>query len=353
MRTRTIRIVLPIAAVAALLLVVAWMAGVFRDKVEPGSGSATTGAPPAGSIEVSEVETALTEPVPATISARQATTISSRIIARITRIHVRAGDTVEEGQLLLELERSDLESRLSQAEERVRSVSARLTEARLSLERAESLQAQGLVSRAALDEARATHDSLNAELATARRTVDEAQVAISYTRIRSPIDGRVIDRFAEPGDTASPGTRLLSLYNPLSLRIEAAVRESLALPLVLGQEIEVEIPALQQRLTSRIEELVPAADPGSRSFLVKAQLPYRDDLLPGMYARLMIPAGTVQRILVPADFAVAYGQLNMVWVWTDGAAERRFVRLGQADGSGRVEVQSGLRPGEVLAPPPN
>jgi multidrug resistance efflux pump len=123
---------------------------------------------------------------------------------------------------------------------------ARLKEAQQSLERAENLQSQGLVAKAVLDEARASHDALQAESNTAKRAVEEAEVAISYTEIRSPFDGRVIDRFAEPGDTASPGERLLSLYNPLSLRIEAAVRESLALPLRVNAEVEVEIPALQR-----------------------------------------------------------------------------------------------------------
>jgi membrane fusion protein, multidrug efflux system len=343
---------IPIVAIAGLLLVIAWMAGSFRDKIAPGTEHAAGAGAPDHGVLVSEEETVLTEPVPATISARQATTISSRIIARITRIHVRAGDSVTEGQLLLELERSDLESRASQASERVHAVAARLTEARLSLERAQNLHAQGLVARAVLDEARASHDSLTAELANAQRAAEEAEVAISYTRIRAPIDGRVIDRFAEPGDTASPGERLLSLYNPLSLRIEAAVRETLALPLRLGQEIPVEIPTLERRLMSQIEELVPAADPGSRSFLVKARVEYQDDLLPGMYARLLIPAGIERRVLIPADFTLRFGQLDMVWVWRDGAAERRFVRLGNPDGTGRVEVLSGLAAGELLVPPP-
>lgn len=351
MRTSFATFARPLIAIAALLVVIAWMAGAFRDAIPPGIADEPRRPPPEGLLTVETTVAPLTETVPATISARQATTVSSRIIARITRIHVRAGDTVTEGQLLLELERSDLESRLSQAREQVRAVSARLTEARLSLERAENLHAQGLVARAALDEARAQHDSLTAELATAERAVDEAEVAISYTRILSTIDGRVVDRFAEPGDTASPGERLLSLYNPLSLRVEAAVRESIALPLRLGQTLEVEIPALDRRVTSRIEELVPAAHTGSRSFLVKAQMAYQDDLLPGMYARLQVPAGTVPRMTIPASYTVRYGQLDLVWVWRDGAAERRFVRLGPADEGETVVVRSGLEAGERLVPP--
>lgn len=342
--------ILPVAAVAALLLIIAWMAGAFRDKIEPGltllepetSGQA---------IDVQRELIVVTEPVPASIGARQATTISSRTLARITDITVRAGDTVSKGQLLLELERSDLESRLQQANEQVRAVRARLTEARQNLERAEQLYEQRLVAAAVLDEARANHESLSAELATARQAVKEAEVSITFTEIRSPIDGRVVERFAEPGDTASPGDKLLSLYNPLSMRIEASVRETLALPLELGQELEVEIPATEALLKARIEELVPAADPGSRSFMVKAQIEYSGQLLPGMYARMLVPAGTESLLLVPADRVVSYGQLNIVWVIHNGRIDRRFIRTGREVRPGMLEVISGLEENEMILPP--
>lgn len=343
--------ILPLAAVAALLLIIAWMAGAFRDKVAPGLNPLEQ-APAGDAFAVAREEIVVHEAVPASIGARQATTISSRTLARITEITVRAGDTVTKGQMLIELERSDLESRLQQANEQVRAATARLTEARQNLERAEQLYEQNLIAAALLDEARANHDTLVAEVATARQAVREAEVAISYTEIRAPIDGRVVERFAEPGDTASPGDKLLSLYNPLSLRIEAAVREGLALGLRLGQELQVEIPSTQSVLTARIDELVPAADPGSRSFVVKAQTDFSGTLLPGMYARMRIPAGTESLLVVPADRVVDYGQLEIVWVLSDGLVDRRFIRTGREVRPGMLEVLSGLEAGEQVLPPP-
>jgi RND family efflux transporter MFP subunit len=298
------------------------------------------------------VDVQATEAVPATIGARQATTISSRIIARITRVLVRAGDSVSQGQLVMELEKSDLESRLSQSKQRVLGAQARLTEASKNLARATDLQSRGLVAKAVLDEARASNDSLQAELSSAQRAVEEAEVALSYTEIRSPIDGRVVDRLAEPGDTASPGVPLLALYNPLSLRVEAPVRESLALALQVGQAVQVEIPALELHLAAQIEELVPAADPGSRSFLVKARIEFQDRLMPGMYARLMIPAGTESLLLIPTSMVSRYGQLDLVWLSQDGRTQRRFVRLGRLFGSEQVEVTAGLEAGQVIVPQP-
>jgi len=340
---------IPLLAILLLMLLIAWMAGAFQEKIQPGV-LATEPYAADNMLIVQATETAVIEPVPATIGARQATTISSRIMARITQVLVRAGDHVEADQLIIQLERSDLESRLSQAEQNVKAVQARLTEAGQSLQRTRDLQSQGLVARAALDEAQARNDSLSADLANAQQGVQEAAVALSYTEIRSPINGRVVDRFAEPGDTASPGERLLALYNPLSLRVEAAVRESLALPLRVGQPLEVEIPVLQKTLAAQIEEIVPAADSGSRSFLVKARLDLQDELMPGMYARLLVPAGTESLLTIPQRYLTTYGQMDIVRVLQAGVPENRFVRLGRHFESGEVEILAGLAAGETLIP---
>jgi RND family efflux transporter MFP subunit len=344
-------VLLPVIAVLVLLLMVAWMAGYFADKIEPGlTETGTLDTSDAVALQV--VEGPLSEPVPASIEAKETTIVSSRLLARITAIAVRAGDYVEQGQLLLQLEKTDLLARAQQAREQIRSVEARLTEAQQNLQRAEELHQRGLIAIADRDAARANASALQADLASARQALEEAESAVSYTEIRSPIAGRVVDRFAEPGDTATPGQKILSLYNPFSLRVEARVREQLALTLATGQQMQVEIPALEQIFTVRIEEIVPAADPGSRSFLVKAILPSAPDLLPGMYARLLVPAGKRSRLLVPADRVARVGQLDVVWVAQDGTVVRRFVRLGQPVGEGAIEVLTGLEQGDAVLPLP-
>ncbi|RLA45972.1 MAG: efflux RND transporter periplasmic adaptor subunit, partial [Gammaproteobacteria bacterium] len=148
------------------------------------------------------------------------------------------------------------------------------------------------------------------------------------------------------------GQKLLSLYNPFSLRVEAWVREQLALSLQAGQSLQVEIPSVGRILTARIEEIVPAADPGSRSFLVRAILPRDNILLPGMYARLQVPAGDRSRLLIPVERIVRVGQLDVAWVAHEGRAERRFVRLGQPTTDGMIEVISGLQAGQLVLPRP-
>jgi len=345
------KMLLPGVAIAVLLLMVAAMAGYFSDKIEPDLEQAPA-ADTSAAVPVIALGGPFSEPVPASVEAKEATIISSRLLARITTIKVRAGDYVEEGQLLLELEQSDLLARAEQASDQVRSVEARLTEAQQNLKRAEELHTRGLIAVADSDAARADAAALEADLSSARRALEEAQTAVDFSQIRSPIAGRVVDRFAEPGDTASPGGKLLSLYNPFSLWVEARVREQLALSLEMGQELEVEVPSLDKSYRAKIEEIVPAADPGSRSFLVKAILPSEKSLLPGMYARLQVPAGERTRLLIPADRVARVGQLDVVWVAQEGRVLRRFVRLGRQAGNGMVEVVSGLAEGDAVMPPP-
>jgi RND family efflux transporter MFP subunit len=351
MRDRA-KLLTPAAVALVMLLLLVWLADGFRHKVEPGLQDLPT-PPPAELVAAELVDIALFEPVAASIEARQATIISSRLLARISSIHVRAGDSVSVEQPLIDLEQDDLEARVLQAREKIRASRARRKEASLNLERVHSLYERRLVAEAELDRARASYDTLSAELSGSLRALEEAETALTFTEIRSPIEGRVVDRFAEPGDTATPGSKLLSLYNPLSLRIESSVREQLALPLREGQTLQVEVPSLQRIVQAEIEERVPAAEPGSRSFLIKAVIPYDQDYLPGMYARLQVPAGKATRLLIPADRIVRLGQLKLVWVLVDGQAHRRFIKTGVLIPPNRIEVLSGLEEGDLIMTTPD
>jgi membrane fusion protein (multidrug efflux system) len=345
------KILLSLLAIVVLLLMIAWMAGLFDEKIQPGINTleqTNTGDP----VTVMASEVIIIEKVPASVEATQATLISSRLMARILTVSVRAGDAVNKDDLLLELENSDIKAQVQQAEARIRATSARLKEAKQNLDRVTELQAGGVMSVADLDKAQANHEALLADMGGAKQALEEAGTALGYTKIVAPFNGRVVDRFAEPGDTAQPGTKLLALYNPLSLRVEAQVREHLALGLEVGQPLQVEIPSLDKLVDAVIEERVPAAEPGSRSFLVKAGVAFDKNMLPGMYARLLVPAGTGKQILIPADRVVHIGQLDLVWVLQDGQSYRRFVRIGQFVQDGQVEVVSGLAEGDMVLPLP-
>jgi RND family efflux transporter MFP subunit len=347
MRPELTRFVVPVLAIAGLFVMVLWMAGYFDTKVTPGIAT-NPALPDADWIKVVRRIETVYETVPASIEAKQATTISPRILARIEKVHVRAGSLVTQGQLLIELEKSDLQSRVNQAQSQVNSVAARLAEAKLGLDRAADLIGKKLIAQSDMDRAQANHDALVADHLNALQALDEATSALAFASITAPIAGRIVDRFAEPGDTAQPGKSLLSLYNPSSLRVEANVREQLAVSLNEGMVIEVSIPSKNLVLESSLEEMVPAGNVGSRSFMVKTRLNAVEGLLPGMYAQLKIPAGQQLQLVIPKSSIQVIGQLEIVSVKSAGQIEKRYIRTGKHLEEDMVEVISGLEEGEAV-----
>lgn len=344
------KVLMPFAALILLLGVVAWFAGFLDEKVAP-SLSVDTPKTYHDSYTVTESPRATFEPVAASINSKQDTILSSRILARIEKISVRAGDTVKKGQVLIILEQGDLNAQVLQAKQRVMAAKAREKEASQNLKRASKLFKTNLVSEYELDKTRADYLSIKADLTSAEQSLKQYQATLNYATLTAPIDGRIVDRFAEPGNTAQPGEMLLSLYNPLSLRVEAQVRERLALTLVQGQTIDVELPSVDKVIKGEIEEIVPAADTGSRSFLIKASISYNENLLPGMYARMLIPSGNDLNLLIPLNKVSHVGQLDYVWLNVNGVIQRRYVRLGKKHENSTVSVISGLKAGDILINP--
>jgi RND family efflux transporter MFP subunit len=354
------KIIIPLIALAIILFMVAWLAGSFNEKVSPALNEninhTTNKKISAAMIEQNNSyilvasKEAIFEPVAASLEAKQSTIISARILARIEQINSRAGDLVKKGDLLIQLEQNDLQSQVLQAKQNVNGIQARYKEAKQNLERSIKLFKTQLLSEFELDKNRANYQIISAELTAAKQAFSQAQTTLSYATLIAPIDGRIVDRFAEPGDTAQPGKNLLSLYNPLSLRVEAQVREQLALTLTNGQKIEIELPSVNKSIMGEIEEIVPAANTGSRSFLIKVRISNDKNLLPGMYARMLIPTGEQTKLTMPVNSVAHVGQLDFVWLHINGEIQRRFVRLGK-EKNGMVTVISGLMAGdEVITP---
>ena len=348
------KILIPVIALTILLLMVAWLAGSFDEKVSPvlnkdsNKSSNTSALDRDNTYKIIASTDAIFEPVAASVEAKQATIISSRILARIDTILVRAGDKVEKGDLLIQLEQTDLQSQVLQAKQNIIALQARHKEAKQNFERSVQLFKKQLVSEFNLDKTRADYQSIVAELTAAKQALSQVETTMSYATLTAPINGLIVDRFAEPGDTAQAGAKLLSLYNPLSLRVEAHVRERLALTLTHGQKIEIELPSVSKTLVGEVEEIVPAANTGSRSFLIKARINYSESLLPGMYARMLIPAGEQVKLNIPVDKVAHVGQLDFVWLIVNGEVQRRFVRLGKVQHNGMVNVISGLKAGDKV-----
>lgn len=341
------RILSIIAGLALLGLLMAWQAGLFGSRIPPqATPSPATVAAGGATAVVEVVEEPTYEYATGTVEARDEALVSSRIMAAIRAVHVRAGDSVEAGQVLVELDAREEDSRVAQVGQDIAGAEARLAEARSHHERTARLAAQGAASRQELERALAALRAAEAALAGARSRLAETTSAQSHATLTAPFAGRVVERYAEPGDTAVPGRPLLKLYAPERLRLVAQVRESLGAALVVGAALSVHVDAVDRDFAATVEEIVPSADPGSRSVTVRLGLPADAGLYPGLFGRVAVPTGTARRLRLPATAIHRFGQLEFVEVLGESGGERRYVRTGRVAADGRVDVLSGLDGGE-------
>lgn len=334
--------------VVVMVLLVLWLSGAFHAKIAPGEPAvfAARAAADAPTAPVTLETLPVLEEAAGTVQAERRTVISARLLATIAAVRVRAGDEVQAGDVLIELDAREPSAKAEEARRALDAAEAERARRAADLQRARTLLARGVVSQSEFDQTEAAAKVAEATAARARQAIEGADVALSYTRITAPVSGRVVDRYAEPGDTATPGQPLLAVYDPSALRIEVPVRESLLGHLRAGDALEVRIG--ERTLRGTVDEIVPQAEAGSRTFLVKIGLPRGAGIYTGMFGRAIIPAGERQRLLVPRAAVQRVGQLEFVdVVGPERAVSRRLVTLGSAAGD-RVEVLSGLRPGEQV-----
>jgi multidrug efflux pump subunit AcrA (membrane-fusion protein) len=313
-----------------------------------------------------------------TVRGRSTVTITSKIAGYVRAVHVRSGDVVKAGALLVELEANDARAGVgrqraelahamharAETESEVEAARAVAELARTNLGRDQKLLESGAVARQVVDQSQTQASAAAAQLAAAearlrgaasaidiaRASLASGEATLDYARVTAPFAARVIERRVDPGALASPAMPLLVLDDGASLRVEAAVDESHASAIALGDAVNIEIA--NRTIIGAVGEIVPAVDVASRAFLVKVDLPANaGSIQPGTFARVGFANGTRARLVVPTSALTSLGALDRVYVVDGDVARLRMIARGDAQGPW-TEVLSGLSAGErvVVAP---
>lgn len=373
------RIFIAIAGGLALVLLILYMTGTFdAGKILPGKVTGASGKvflPEKTARAAIETITEFYEAV-GTVRPRTEIKVEAQITGRILNILVRPGDRVVKGKPLVVLDGREFQARLDQAKQGLISAASRREQARQAVTGAQAAytQSESAFKRTSTyfkSEAATSHDLELAEsgyrqakarvqqardalketgagVRQAEKVVEESKIALGYSRIRAREAGEVAKRLAEPGDMAWPGKPLLVLQTRGSLRLEAPVREGLIHLITPGTGLKVIVQSLGKTLDGTVEEVVPSADPKTRTFLVKVGLPRKKELYPGMFGRVLVPVEQLDVVVVPKIAVVNIGQLEVVTVKTGNKWERVFVKTGRDMGD-KVEILSGLDGGETIA----
>lgn len=336
----------------------------------------------AGSVE--EIQWPSTFEAGGVVRAALTATISSRIIAPIVAVHVRAGDRIRQGQPLVALDARELRANADRAAAALAAAressiaatanhtasEAALTLARASHSRVLTLHDTRSATPQELDDAVAALSGATARVAGARAqaaaaaaaleaaeaAAEAASVGLSYAVLTAPFDGVVSSRTVDPGALAMPGMELLAIESGGGYRLEVQVDESRRNLLSVGDAAEVRLDTLGQTpawMRTSIAEIA-GVDPRQHSFAVKLDLPATPGARSGVFGRARLFGPAERTLAAPFAALVRRGQLWFAFaIDRENVARLRMVAPGDVRGD-RVEILSGLVAGDrvVVDPPP-
>lgn len=238
--------------------------------------------------------------------------------------------------------------RLDQANTTLAQAKAKVAQVDAGMRQAQAAVTQ---SQAAIAQSQATVERAEAAAAQAEFGVTAATAGVSYGKVVAPFDGVVVQKLAYAGELAAPGTPLLKLESQDRLQLEIAVPEDNLRLVRRGQSVQVRVDAANQTYRAAVSQIVPSADANSRSFLVKIPLPSSEQLIAGMFGRLLLPQTAQPRMTIPTAALIRRGQLQGVFVvqlrTQQPTAMLRWVKTGKVHHD-RVDVEAGLMAGDRL-----
>lgn len=359
---------------------IAFLAGCGGKKDSHSAGTAPAGAPvPVQVIEAALSDAPATYEAVGTVRARATGIVSAKVMGYVREVKAAVGDQVQAGQLLVELDARDFDTQVRQAEaarqeardaeqevnNAAASAKAQLELAQVTFKRMEDLFRKKSISNQEFDEAAARlkvaqagyemtlskQQQVRAKVKQAEEAVQAARIMRGYARITAPFAGTIVEKKVEPGNLAVPGAPLFIIEQAAGFRLEAPVEESKKTLIRVGSPVTVHLEALQRSVPARVSEVVPAVDPMSRTYTVKIDLPAIPSLHSGMFGRAVFPLGASKKaLMVPEGAVIEQGQVTSVIVADGNIARHRLVTVG-ARSQNKVEILSGLTPGEKVVFP--
>lgn len=282
---------------------------------------------------------------PATVVARERVEVASRLMGHIRDVAVVEGQAVKAGQRLFTVDPLDVEGQVELARHGVQQAEDALRDAQADYDRHANLFKEDVITRQQYEKMKLNRDLAATRLAQAKAQLATATGQLRYAAVSAPISGVITRKLADRGDLASPGQPVLVLESTGPKQVETQVPEDVLAGIKPGQVIQVEVDGMERPIEARVARISPAADPVSRTFMVKLDIG-TEGMRSGAFARALFPLQPRQAIAIPATALVRRAGIEGVFVLDgEGVARFRMVRSGERR-DGRVEIQAGLEAGE-------
>jgi RND family efflux transporter MFP subunit len=286
------------------------------------------------------------------VEALQTANISTRVMGYITKVYVKVGDAVNQGQLLFTVNSTDIQAKRAQTEAAIAQAEAAYSNAQKDYDRYTALYKQQSASAKELDNITLQYNSAKAAVEAAKQMRNEVNAQLQYTSVTAPFAGLVTQKLMDAGNMATPGMPVLAIEQQGSLQVSASIPETQVTGIKQGGEALVNIKSINKTVKGSITQISPSSQFTGGQYIIKISLPGGGDkgLYAGMYVNVSIPSATPAapaqaapgNILVPVSCLVYNGELaGLYTVGQNKQAMLRWLRLGKTVGD-KVEVLSGL-----------
>ncbi len=346
--------------VAACLAMAACSGGeaVQRTPAPSGRGGGQGGAVPVTTAVVSEKPMPLDVRGIGTVIAASTVSVRAQITGELTSVHFKEGEDVEDGQVLVRLDRRPLEAALHQAEAALARDQAQAVNAKAQATRYQDLAQRGIATREQVDQIMTNAAALEATLGADRAAVENAKVQLDYATITAPFAGRTGLLQVHPGNLvrANDTNPIVTVNRITPVYVSFAVPESLLTDFkrYMGQgtlNVEAVAPNDERPPSSgRINFIDNAVDPTTGTIKVKGTFPNTDRRLwPGQFVNVKVTLTSDPHAVVVPSTAVQAGQQGtfVFVVKQDQTVELRPVVVARTRGDESV-MKSGVKTGETV-----
>lgn len=282
--------------------------------------------------------------------------LRAEVSAVVLQVLKENGQAVRQGDLLVRLDDASLRDNLNSAEDSARNAKLALEQAERTVQRLRTLRGSGMTSLQALDDAEVRRNTAQSDVSASVARVALARQQLGRTLVRAPFDGVVGDRKVSAGDTAAVGKELLKVLDPSSMRFAGRVSADKISQVRVGQSVSFRVNGYAGReFKGTVARIDPSVNDVTRQ--VEVLVSFASGELPrvsGLYAEGVIEAAQVSALTVAEASVAKVGDANWVWRINGDKLERVDVTLGARDvRTGRFEVRTGLRAGDLITRTPN
>jgi membrane fusion protein (multidrug efflux system) len=300
-----------------------------------------------------EVETVVRELVPrlvtvvGTVHARERVTISNEVPGTVARVHVDFGDTVDAGDLLLEIDRRELELQLGTARATLAQAEAERVRAHAAWQRAQQLYPQEVISKERLDAVQASFRVAEASREVAAKRLALAEKKLDDATVRAPFRAAVQARLVTAGQYVPAYTALFELVDSERVKFRGEVPERFAPRLREGVAVTLEVESRPgETFEGTVTRVGSALNATTRSLPFESELANPTaKLTPGMFGRVRLALDPEPMLLMPRAALVEFAGVNRAFVVRDGHVESRPLDIGDLIDD-RIEVVAGLAAGD-------